>query len=382
MSSDVDLHTPLQRLVAGPLQPGAVVGVLRDGAVRLFSAGHMESEGLRPMPTDALFRISSMGKPLIALALLQLIEDGRVGLDEPVAKWLPELAHPTVLKRVDAPLDETMPASAPITVEHLLSSRLGTGILAMPPGATPIQREIAGLDLPGFGPDDPANPMTPDEWLGHIGALPLLAQPGASWFYNIATLVQGILVSRIAGKPLSAQIAERITIPLGMVDTGFVVPPQDRDRLTAAYRADMSPSDQPKSSAWLNRQQFEVSMVSTASDYLAFAKMLGNDGLGPKGRLIGQQYLRWMLSDHLTQSQREAAAPFLDGRGWGYGLSVDANRQVNADLAGEVGWAGGLGTSWTSQLGSNSAIVILGCRAIDHPDVYSAHVELTRLALG
>lgn len=382
MSSDDDIQTRLQRLVAGPLQPGAVVGLLREDKVRLFSAGHMESAHLRPMPTDALFRISSMSKPLVALALLQLLEDGLVGLHDPVAKWLPELAHPRVLKRVDAPLEETVPASAPITIEHLLSSRLGTGILAMPPDATPIQREIARLGLLGFGPDDPANPMTPDEWLGHIGALPLLAQPGAGWFYNTATLIQGILVSRIARKSLSAQIAERITTPLGMLATGFVVPAGERNRLTAAYRADMSPSDEPNSSVWLKRQQFEVSMVSTASDYLAFAKMLGNDGEGPNGRLIGQQHLRWMLSDHLTQSQRDAAAPFLDGRGWGYGVSVDANRQAGADLTGEIGWAGGLGSSWTSRLESNSAIVILGCRAIDHPDVYSAHVELTRQALG
>jgi CubicO group peptidase (beta-lactamase class C family) len=255
-------------------------------------------------------------------------------------------------------------------------------MLAMPPGATPIQREIQRLGLLGFGPDDPANPMSQDDWLQHIGALPLLAQPGSNWFYNIATLVQGVLVSRIAGKPLSEQIAERITCPLGMTDTGFVVPTGKRDRLTAAYTGDMVQTDAPLSSPWLTPQRFEVSMVSTASDYLAFARMLGNDGQTPSGRIIGQDHLRQMLSDQLTRSQRESGAAFLDGRGWGYGVSVDADRQITSDLTGEVGWAGGLGSSWTSRLGSNSAIVILGCRAIDHPEVYAAHVELTRLALG
>lgn len=382
MPKDLNMQTQLQRLVEGPLQPGAVVGVLREDKISVFSAGYMESECLRPMPTDALFRISSMSKPLVALALLQLIEDGLVDLHDPVARWLPELAYPRVLKRIDAPLNETVPAEAQITVEHLLSSRLGAGILAMPPGATPIQREIDKLGLLGFGPDDPANPMGQDEWLRHIGALPLLAQPGTSWFYNIATLVQGILVSRVTERPLSEQIAERITIPLGMVDTGFVVSDEKRDRLTAAYNGDMAKTDEPSSSAWSRKQQFEVSMVSTAADYLAFARMLGNDGQGPNGRLFGQEKSRAMLSDHLTPGQRDAGAAFLDGRGWGYGVSVDAGRQVTADLTGEVGWAGGLGSSWTSHLGSNSAIVILGCRAIDHADVYAAHVDLTRQALG
>lgn len=382
MPEDFNIQTQLQRLVEEPLWPGAVVGLLRDNRISLFSAGHMESARLRPMPTDALFRISSMSKPLVALALLQLIEDGLVGLHDPVASWLPELAHPRVLQRIDGPLDETVPAETPITVEQLLSSRFGAGILAMPPGATPIQREIAKLGLLGFGPDDPANPMTSDEWIGHIGALPLLAQPGHSWFYNVSTLVQGILVARVTGKSLSEQIAERITIPLGMVDTGFLVPEEKRDRLTASYTGDMALTDESRSSAWLRKQQFEVSMVSTAADYLAFARMLGNDGEGPNGRLIGRESLRWMLSDHLTPDQRDAGTAFLDGRGWGYGVSVDANRQVTAELTGEIGWAGGLGTSWTSDLGQNSAIVVLGCRAIDHPDVYAAHVDLTRQALG
>lgn len=382
MTFEEDTKRQLQSLVEGPLQPGAVIGLLRDDQISLITAGYMERERLRPMPPDALFRISSMSKPLVAVALLQLIEDGRIGLHDPVANWLPELAHPRVLTRIDAPLDETVPAETPITVEHLLSSRFGSGILAMPPGATPIQREITRLGLLGFGPDDPSNPMSQDDWLGHIGALPLLAQPGASWFYNISTLVQGILVSRIAAKPLSEQIAERITIPLGMNDTGFLVPAEKRDPLTSAYTGNMDKTDASASGAWLHRQRFEVSMVSTAADYLAFARMLGQRGAGPNGRIIGEDSLRLMLTDHLTATQREAGSAFLDGRGWGYGTSVDAGRRSEDVWTGEIGWAGGLGTSWTSHLANGSAIVILGCRAIDHPEVYGAHVELTRTLLG
>ncbi|MBJ3783615.1 serine hydrolase domain-containing protein [Devosia sediminis] len=382
MARDVNILRQLQRMVEGALQPGAVVGVLRDDTVSLFAAGYMESESVRAMTPEAIFRISSMSKPIVALALLQQIEDGLIGLHDPVAEWLPELAHPRVLKRIDASLDDTVAAETPITVEHLLSSRLGLGILPMQPGATPIQREIDRLGLLGFGPDDPAHPMSQDEWMAHIGALPLLAQPGSHWFYNTATLVQGVLVSRIAGKPLSEVIAERITAPLGMVDTGFVVPDTKRHRLTAAYGGDMTETDAAGSSPWLRRQRFEVSMVSTAADYLAFARIIGRGGEGPAGRLIRQEQLRWMLSDHLTPGQRDAGAAFLDGRGWGYGLSVDAAHQIGSDFTGEVGWAGGLGTSWIQNLGSKAAVVILGCRAIDGPDVYAAHVDLTRQALG
>lgn len=381
MSFDEDFQGHLDRLTAGALQPGAVVGLQRGDSLRLFASGHMEVGRRRPMRHDAIFRISSMSKPIVAIALLQLIEDGRLRLEDRVAEWLPELASPRVLTSFDAPLDRTVPADNAITVEHLLSSRMGAGILAMPPDATPIQREIARLGLPGFGPDDPANPVGQDEWMRCVGALPLMAQPGSEWFYNISTLVQGILVSRVAGRPLSGQIAERITGPLGMSDTGFIVPAGKLDRLTSAYAADMTETDDAGFSAWSKQQNFEVSMVSTAKDYAAFARMLHRRGEGPGGALIGEELLRRMMSDHLTPGQRQAGAAFLDGRGWGYGLSVDASARIGDRWIGDVGWAGGLGTSWTSRLADDAAIIVLGCRAIDHPDVYAAHIELTGLAL-
>jgi CubicO group peptidase (beta-lactamase class C family) len=312
MPADARIQPLLDRLVAGPLQPGAVMAVRRGDDLRLFAAGHMEQERRRPMRPDALFRISSMSKPIIALALLQLIEEGRLALADPVARFLPELAAPRVLVRIDGPIGDTVPAERPITVEDLLSSRMGMGILARPPGSTPIQREIERLGLPGFGPDDPANPMTADSWLAQLGTLPLLAQPGAAWFYNVSTLVQGILVARIAGRPLSAQIAERITAPLGMLDTGFLVPPEALDRLTAAYAADLLETDAPATTHLVRPQRLEASMVSTASDYAAFARMLQDRGAYSGGRLLGEHLVHLMLTDHLTPAQREGGAAFLD----------------------------------------------------------------------
>jgi CubicO group peptidase (beta-lactamase class C family) len=382
VSGGTELQTQLEQLVLGSLQPGAVFGVQQGEQLELFAAGFMEREHERPMRPDAIFRISSMSKPIVALALLQLVEDGVVQLDDPVARWLPELAQPNVLLRIDAPLDDIVPAETPITVKHLLSSRMGTGILPMPPDRTPIQREIARLGLPGFGPDNPAQPLDQDEWLEQLGQLPLMAEPGARWFYNTSTYVQGVLVSRIARRPLSEQLAERIFGPLGMSDTGFFVPVGKLGRLTAAYDADLKLIDHPVNSAWSQPPRFEASLLSTAADYAAFVRCLHQRGTHSGGRLLGEELVKLMVSDHLTAEQREGGKAFLDGRGWGYGLSVDARRGADYAFTGEIGWAGGLGTSWTSHLDSDSAVFILGCRAIDHPEVMAAHVDLTKTALG
>ncbi len=375
------MQEQLEQMVLGPLQPGAVLGLQRGDDLQLFAAGFMEREQLRPMRPDAIFRISSMSKPIIALALLQLVWEGSVQLHDPVSRWLPELGNPKVLTRIDAELDETVPAKTEILVEHLLSSRMGTGILALPASATPIQREIARLKLAGFGPDNPASAIDQDEWLRLLGELPLMAEPGSQWIYNTSTYVQGVLIFRVTGRPLSKQLAERIFDPLGMIDTGFYVPPENLDRLTAAYAGDLTPIDSPPNSAWAQPPKLEASLLSTAADYAAFARMLARRGAGPKGRLLDEELMRRMLSDQLTPSQRKGGAAFLDGRGWGYGVSVDAGRQLNGNWTGEIGWAGGLGSSWTSHLEEDEAIIILGCIGIDNPDVMAAHVELTTIAL-
>lgn len=360
------------------LKPGFVVGSLADGEIAAF--GHIDREGVIPMAAGSIFRIDSLTKPLVAVALLALLEEQQISLDAPIATWIPELEHPQVLIDPYGEFDRTEPARRQISVEDVLTSRMGTGILLAPPGSTPIQRAIAQQNLAGFGPPNPQNPMTPDEWVQRLGALPLLAQPGQSWFYNVSSLVQGILVSRMSGMSLGACLEERVFAPLDMSDTSFSVPASKLDRLTSAYAADLSLVDDRQQSAWASPPAFEggAGLLSTVPDFLKFVGMLH----GHRGRLIGDEWFARMFSDHLSRDQREEASVFLDGRGWGYGVSVDAGRSGDRAVDGIAGWSGGAGTSWVSDFAKDKAVVVFSNRALDDPKVYADHEALHRRVLG
>src|SRR5206468_11901060 len=138
-----------------------------------------------PIRRDTIFRITSMTKPILALATMMLVEDGALALDEPVDRILPELADRRVLKRVDGPLDETVPARRPITVEDLLTFRMGHGLIMEPTFDPPFPIVIAARDLKlVMGPPEPRTPLNPDEWLKRVGTSQLLHQPRQSWQYN------------------------------------------------------------------------------------------------------------------------------------------------------------------------------------------------------
>src|SRR5207247_852888 len=159
--------------------------------------------------------ISSMTKPVTAVAAMILVEECRLRLDEPVDRLLPELAGRRVLQRIDGPLEDTVPAHRPITARDLLTFRLGWGLVMAPPGATPIQRAMDELRL-GQGPPSPSTPPEPDEWIRRLGTLPLMHQPGEQWMYTTGSDVLGVLVARASGQPFEAFLRERIFEPLGM----------------------------------------------------------------------------------------------------------------------------------------------------------------------
>lgn len=379
---DIDAALP----DASTLYPGAVVARFSGKSPsRISAAGHVDMARSAALAPDAIFRISSMTKPITAVALMILIEKLDIELTEPVAKWLPELGKPKVLVDLQGELDRTVPAKREITIEDILTSRLGTGIVPAVPGSTPIQREIARQQLVGFGPPRPASAMGPDEWLRRLGALPLLAHPGDRWFYSVASNVQGMLIARLSGMALSEFLSARVFEPLDMKDTGFYVKPGQLSRLTPAYSSDLQLADGPKEeSAWANPPAFEGGeggLVSTAADYLAFVRMLHAEGEAPRGRLLGKTWVRRMLTDQLTAGQRAGAAGFLDGRGWGYGVSVDAGRSLTDGLQGTAGWSGGLGTSWLSDLSRDRAVVVMCARALDAPAVYADHQALQQAVL-
>jgi CubicO group peptidase (beta-lactamase class C family) len=153
------------------------------------------------MRRDAIFRIASTTKPITAAAAMILVEECKLGLDEPVDRLLPELGQRRVLKRLDGPLDDTVPANRPITLRDLLTFRLGIGAVLAPPGRYPIQTpmEEAGL-APGVNPPS----LTPDEWMKRLGGLPLVHQPGEGWLYHTGSDVLGVLIARASGETLES----------------------------------------------------------------------------------------------------------------------------------------------------------------------------------
>ena len=313
--------TRLQRFldvsVARGMLPGGAALVARGDGIEIAAAGDVQP--------DSVFRIASITKPITAAALMLLVDDGLVSLADPIARWLPELGRPRVVRTPVSSIDDVVPASRPITVEDVLTFRAGWGFgsdFSLPATVALLQR------LPVFAPCE-----TPDEWLETLAGVPMLRQPGEAWLYNTCSDIQGVLVARIAGLPLPDVLAERIFEPLGMHDTGFHVAPEQLDRLPPLHGPDGTP---PDVRIWSEPPVFPSGaggLLSTIADWHRFGRML----LAAGGGLLSAGSVRSMTTDHLTPGQRRAAKLFLEGAGWGFGGSVAAD--------GRYGWVGGTGTT-------------------------------------
>lgn len=379
--------------VAGVLKRHLVTGYL-VGAVALI--GHGESaevvligdqakETGEPMRRDSIFRIASLTQPLTAAAALVAIDHNLLHPNDPVSHWLPELDDRRVLRQLSSPLEDTVRVRRPITVEDLLTSRAGLGLILAPPDSYPIQRRIETLQLPGFGPPAPGSPLTPDQWLKRVGTLPLIAQPGEQWLYNTSSCLLGLLLARLFRRPLPEVLDKLVFLPLGMRDTGFFVPNGKRTRLVSAYRPEggrLELYDDPATSAWAVPPPFPdgaAGLVSTADDYFAFSHMLLANGLVGPGRLLSTASVVAMTSDHLTAPQRSAGAAILGpGRGWGFGMSVVADPIAAALPPGAYGWNGGLGASWIADPSSGLTAILLTQTAFTSPAPPRVHEDFWR----
>jgi CubicO group peptidase (beta-lactamase class C family) len=349
--------------------PGAVALVARGEEVETAAVGTRAAGGSAPMTRDTLFRLASLTKPITAAAVMLLVDDGRIALDDPVARWLPELAEPRVVRTPRSELDDTVPATRPITVFHLLASQAGYGLAA--DFSLPHVRGLFGLQ---GGSWEPAGFPLPDTWLARIGEYPLLHHPGDAWLYNTCSDLQGMLVARVTGRPLPEFLAERILAPLGMSDTGFSVPSDRRDRFATCYRADPDgtpvETDGPDG-MWSTEPHFASGaggLVSTAGDWLAFARMLLADGAGPDGRrVLSASSVRLMRTDHTTAAQRAASELFLQGQGWGFGGSVDVDPREPWNSPGRYGWVGGTGTAAHVDPATGTVAVLLTQRLMNGP---------------
>ncbi|HEV2459119.1 MAG TPA: serine hydrolase domain-containing protein [Ktedonobacterales bacterium] len=355
----------LHDVLAGSVERGDVSGLValisRRGETHVEVLGTMAAGGSAPMRRDTIFRISSMTKPITAVATMILMEECTLRLDDPVDRLLPELADRRVLQRLDGPLDDTVPAHRPITVRDLLTFTMGFGQLLAEPDASPILQAAHDQQI-GMGPPEPSGLPASDEWIRRLGTLPLMYQPGERWLYNTGSDVLGVLIARAAGQPLETFLRERIFAPLGMPDTGFSVPAARLDRLATSYwthpgTGQVAIYDEAAGGQWSRPPAFPSGaggLVSTADDYLAFAQMLlslGRLANTANTRLLSRPSVELMTTDHLTPAQKAVSGLLpgsFDGLGWGFGVSVVTRRDNVAESVGTYGWSGGMGTLWSS----------------------------------
>jgi CubicO group peptidase (beta-lactamase class C family) len=351
-----DLDTTMGRIVDAGQVPGAVWLVARGDDVHVGAAGTFETGGAGAlMARDTIFRVASMTKPVTATAVMMLVEDGKVDLDAPIETYLPELADRQVLTAIDAPLNSTVPAERPITVRDIMRFTMSFGIQFDP--SLPIQQALIENRMTNDYPL-PMTPHEPDEWLARFARLPLMAQPGTTWMYNTGSLLQGILIERVSGQSIEDFFQSRIFAPLGMVDSGFRVPEEKLHRLPAYYSMNFETGEvfieDPAAGAWSRPTPFPSTaggMVSTVDDFLAFARMLMNNGAHNGAQLLSPKSVAEMTRDQLTPEQKEGAGltpDFFDTLGWGYGMAVYTASSPVAANAGRYGWDGGMGSSWAN----------------------------------
>ena len=384
------LHDVMAGHVERGDMPGCIALVARDGRTHLDVIGTRTFGDAEPLRRDDVFRITSMTKPITAAAVMTLVEDGTLHLDAPVDDLLPELANRRVLRSIDADLDDTVPAKRPITLEDLLTFRLGLGMV-FAQTTYPILEAEKELQLVTLnpGPPYPPSPHSTDEWLRRLGTLPLVNQPGEQWMYNTGAQVLGAVLERATGKSLEAVLHEHILGPLGMGDTAFTVSPAMKGRLTTAYESDSQtgelavvdgvdggywsrPLAFPSASAWL---------LSTIDNFWTFVRMLLNRGAHDGGRILSEESVERMTTDHLEQSQRAFASPFLgDTEGWGYCMAAPASGASPDTVPRGFGWNGGAGTTWRSDLDADLTGILFTQLGVGSPQAGEVYADFWKAA--
>ena len=378
------LREILETHVSNGSVPGAVGLVARGDRVEVQVVGSADAEGSSPMARDSIFRIASITKPIIAAAVMMLVEDGRIALADPVGQWLPELASPSVVRTPASPVDDVVPAARPITVVDLLTFRAGYGFPSdfSLPAVGPLFSELRQ------GPPQPQLVAAPDDWMAALSRIPLLHQPGDAWLYNTCSDIQGVLIARVSGRSLPEFLAERLFEPLGMPDTGFEVPAGKLDRFTSYYRADPAGGLElvdASDGQWSSLPAFPSGaggLVSTVDDWYCFARMLLAGGIVDGRRLLSPASVRQMTTDHLTQPQRDASRLFLEGQGWGFGGSVDVEAIDPWSVPGRYGWVGGTGTTAHITASTGAVTILLSQLEMAGPTPPALMRDFWRYAAG
>ena len=321
--------------------PGAVLMIERRGVLACFeSLGRQDPERGLSMRADSIFRIYSMTKPIVSVALMMLVERGLVSLRDPVAKFLPEFAAVRVGIERDGRLELVAPRR-PMTVHDLLRHTAGLTYEFLEPSAVRQRYAQAGLYARG---------RSNAEHSARLAGLPLMHEPGSVWGYSRATDVLGRVVEVIAGRSLGEQLRREIFEPLGMTDTGFAVPPAEHARIAEPFAAD------PDSAAPIKLFDARLpaalesgggGLFSTAADYARFLRLLLNGGTQGGARLLGRKTLESMTADHLgTLPRSDDVLPCGHGFGLGFAVKTDVGMHTEPGSVGSYGWSGAAGTAF------------------------------------
>lgn len=342
---------------------GAVALVLRDGKpVYERAFGWSDKEAGRRMTTGTLFRIASQTKAITSTAVLALVEEGKIGLDEPLGHFIPTFTKTTVAIKDDSGV-KTVPAKLPITIRHLLTHTAGISY-----GTDPHVRDLYAAT--GLGPAAGNGWYTADkdepicESMERLGTLPFVAQPGEAFVYGYNTDVLGCVVEKASGMPLDEFIRARITAPLGMKDTRFFIPPAERDRLAAVYASGSgglivrAPEGSKGQGHYIDgpRKSFAggAGLTCTARDYARFLEMIRNGGALDGVRILGSRTVELMTTN------QSGTLHSTTGLGFGLGFqTVDRYGASGMAGVGAFGWGGAYGTSYQVDPQSHLVIVLM-----------------------
>jgi CubicO group peptidase (beta-lactamase class C family) len=355
---------------------GALVQVWRRGELALNCVqGQADRERAAPLSEGSIFRIYSMTKPITAVALMMLFEQGLVALDDPVARYIPSWADLQVYAGGELGAFKTRAPARPMQIIDLL--RHTSGLTYGFQHQTPVDAAYRKLKL-----GDVALSGTLDEMIAALAGLPLDFSPGQAWNYSVATDVLGYLVGQISGMPFPAFLQQRIFDPLGMVDTGFHVPPAKAGRLAACYAvgqlgravaagSSLSLQDDPRASSFLQPPAFFSGgggLVSTAADYLRFARMLLGGGTLDGVRLLGRKTVELMAANHLpggadlpqlSRSMFSEAAYSGVGFGLGMACTLAPAETLTHGSPGDFFWGGAASTFFVVDPHEDMVILLL-----------------------
>ncbi len=337
------LDQVLNREVEQGRLPGAVALVAREGRIGYLNAfGRRDPKADEPMAADAIFRIYSMTKPIVSVAIMQMVEEGRILLADPLSSYVPAFAEVKVgVEREDGELDPVDP-DRPITIQDLL--RHTSGLTYDFTGDAAVQQLYAKANLARLD-------QTNEDQVAALAKLPLLRQPGLGWDYSRSTDVLGRVIEVVSGRSLGEELSTRIFEPLGMKDTGFAVPADKQARVAEPFAIDPETGAPVRLLPARDSVRFESGgggLFSTAMDYARFCAMLAGGGSLGKTRILGRKGLELMASDHLDPDVVIGSDLLPPGHGFGLGFAVRTAPGLTS-VPGSVGtfyWGGIAGTTF------------------------------------